>query len=66
MPAQARTDPPETPTGLLVLDYGPDGRWRWCYREPDNDLELYGNQSFETSDEAAESARMAYPGVPFD
>ncbi len=50
--------------GQLDLFQGPDGRWRWCYREPERDLVLHGNKSFRTREEAVKSARDAYPDVP--
>ncbi len=42
-----------------------DDVWTWCYVEPDNHVELYGNETYPTADDAREWARRAYPEVPF-
>ncbi len=41
-----------------------DGRWGWCYRQPEHDFELHSNTTFPTREEAVVSARRAYPDVP--
>jgi hypothetical protein len=41
-----------------------DRHWGWCYQEPDSGLELHSNDDYPTREEAAESARRAYPDVP--
>ena len=40
-----------------------DRRWAWCYQEPDRGLELHSNDDYPTREEAAASARRAYPDV---
>ncbi len=56
----------ETPGAVLDVYRGGDGRWGWVYRETEGDFELCSNRTFATKEEAAESARLAYPDVPFD
>jgi ubiquinol-cytochrome c reductase cytochrome b subunit len=52
------------PAAELRIYQQPDGRWRWCYVDPVEDLELHSNKSFPTEGEAEEAAREAYPDVP--
>ena len=40
-------------------------RWVWRYVEPEEGVELYGNETYGTAHEARESARRAYPDVAF-
>lgn len=40
-------------------------RWTWCYVEPDSGVELFSNETYATSEGAADYARRAYPDVPF-
>jgi ubiquinol-cytochrome c reductase cytochrome b subunit len=42
----------------------PDGRWGWCYLDPREGVELYGNKSFTSEDAAHEAATRAYPDTP--
>ena len=42
-----------------------DDVWTWFYVEPENDVELYSNETYPTADDAREWARRAYPDVPF-
>ena len=57
---------PERPGGgVLEIHSRPDGRWTWCYREPERGVELQSNLDYPTREEAAVSARRAYPDVPF-
>ena len=62
------SDPrPAEPSGArAVLRLYPrhDGHWGWCYQEPDSGLELHSNDDYPTREEAAASARRAYPDVP--
>jgi hypothetical protein len=41
-----------------------DGRWRWRYRDPANDVELDSNTSYLTEQLAEADARQAYPETP--
>lgn len=45
----------------------PDGLWRWCYTEPDQDgtaeLTLVSHRAYDTHDEARSTALAAYPGI---
>ena len=50
---------------VLELYSRQDGRWSWCYREPDQGVVLRSNLDFATREDAAVSARRAYPDVPF-
>lgn len=52
------------PFGLRVYQSG-EHRWTWRYVDPEAALELDSNTTFPTRGEAADSARRAYPGVPF-
>ncbi|MEW6473808.1 MAG: hypothetical protein AB1679_16270 [Actinomycetota bacterium] len=56
---------PEGSAAVLELYARPDGRWLWCYREPEHGVELHSNLDFATREEAAASARRAYPDVAF-
>ncbi len=49
---------------LRVRSLDGDG-WAWCYVEPENGVELFGNEIYANADEAREWARRAYPDVPF-
>jgi hypothetical protein len=40
-----------------------EGRWRWRYRVLDDHTELRSNRGYGSIEEAARSARQAYPGV---
>lgn len=62
-PKQA--EPEGSAPAVLEMNSRPDGRWAWCYREPDRAVELHSNLDFATREEAAISARRAYPDVPF-
>ena len=42
----------------------PDGRWRWCYRRPDDGVELHSNRSYVSYEAAEHSALQAYPDTP--
>jgi hypothetical protein len=37
--------------------------WTWCYVEPEEDVELYSNETYGTAEDAATWARRAYPDV---
>ncbi len=39
------------------------GGWTWCYVEPDDDVELYSNETYATADVAEEWAQRAYPDL---
>jgi hypothetical protein len=54
---------PATAKAVLRVYHHPDGNWRWCYQEPDSGLELHSNDDFSTREEAAASARRAYPDL---
>jgi hypothetical protein len=41
-----------------------DGRWRWSYRRPADDVELHSNKSYVTAELAQQSALQAYPETP--
>ncbi|MDQ4097608.1 MAG: hypothetical protein M3144_07055 [Actinomycetota bacterium] len=49
---------------LRVSQIEDDG-WTWCYVDPAHDIELFSNETYESSETAAEWARRAYPEVPF-
>ena len=49
---------------LRVRSVEGDG-WTWCYVEPEDDIELYSNETYATADAAKDWARRAYPDVPF-
>jgi hypothetical protein len=40
-------------------------RWAWRWVEPASGIELHSNETFATREGAKESARGAYPDVPF-
>ncbi|HEX2064264.1 MAG TPA: ubiquinol-cytochrome c reductase cytochrome b subunit [Acidimicrobiales bacterium] len=63
-PREALRGEEPVPSGRLEVTQGPDGRWCWTYQEPDVDLELFGNNSFATREEALASAAEAYPDAP--
>ncbi|HET6833597.1 MAG TPA: ubiquinol-cytochrome c reductase cytochrome b subunit [Acidimicrobiales bacterium] len=48
----------------LVVYPEPDGRWRWCYRRPDDGVELHSNKSYVSPDAAEHYALQAYPDIP--
>ena len=56
--------PPAEPPAQLRVGSLSGGRWRWRYVEPERDLELWSNETYDTREEAAEVAQRAYPGVP--
>ena len=58
-------DPAGEAGAVLEIHSRPDGRWTWCYREPDRGVELHSNLDYPTREAAAVSARRAYPDVPF-
>jgi hypothetical protein len=60
-----RAEPGRAAGAVLEVHDRPDGRWAWCYREPAAAVELHSNLDFATREEAAVSARRAYPDVPF-
>ena len=46
------------------IELWPEGDlWRWRYRDEDRHLVLAANQAVLSEEEAAEAARLAYPGV---
>ncbi len=57
-----KSQQPRAELRILSLD---EHGWAWCYVEPDNDVELFGNETYRNADEAREWARRAYPEVPF-
>lgn len=63
-PKRAERDGPAG--GVLEIRSRADGRWTWCYREPGRGVELHSNLDYSTREEAAVSARRAYPDVPFE
>ncbi len=65
MSSPKRPEPASAADAVLELHSRPDGRWTWCYREPDREVELHSNLDYATREEAAISARRAYPDVPF-
>ncbi len=65
MSSPKRPEPEVDAGAVLELYSRPDGRWAWCYREPDRGVELHSNLDFPTREDAAVSARRAYPDVPF-
>lgn len=40
-----------------------DGRWSWRYVDPSRSVDLAANTTYSSADEAASSARRAYPDV---
>ncbi|NES16923.1 MULTISPECIES: cytochrome bc complex cytochrome b subunit [Micromonospora] len=65
--AEAAADEPELPApdrpGERV-ELWPDGDvWRWRYRDEPAGVAILSNRAVLTEQEAAESARLAYPGV---
>jgi ubiquinol-cytochrome c reductase cytochrome b subunit len=48
----------------LTVYPDPDGRWRWSYRHPADEVELHSNKSYVTEELAEQSARQAYPETP--
>jgi ubiquinol-cytochrome c reductase cytochrome b subunit len=63
-PAEAAATPPVADGAELIVYPEADGRWRWSYRRPADDLELHSNKSYVTEDLAEQSARQAYPEAP--
>jgi quinol---cytochrome-c reductase cytochrome b subunit len=59
-PARGR-EPTTGEGGGLEVYSGDDGRWRWRYLAPAQDVELESNRSYRTRDEADEAAARAYP-----
>jgi len=55
---------PTTDGAELTVYAGADGRWRWRYRDPANDVELDSNTSYVTEQLAEADARQAYPETP--
>jgi hypothetical protein len=55
---------PMTNDAELTVYAGADGRWRWRYRDPANDVELDSNTSYLTEQLAEADARQAYPETP--
>lgn len=55
---------PEPADAVLEIHSRPDGRWTWCYREPDRGVELHSNLDYPTREAATISARRVYPDVP--
>ena len=55
---------PSAARAVLRVYRRDDSHWGWCYQEPDSGLELHSNDDYPTREEAAESARAAYPDVP--
>ncbi|PSK66283.1 Ubiquinol-cytochrome c reductase cytochrome b subunit [Micromonospora sp. MH33] len=65
--AEAATDEPELPAPDRPgerIELWPDGDvWRWRYRDEPAGVALLSNRAVLTEQEAADSARLAYPGV---
>ncbi|MFI2651448.1 cytochrome bc complex cytochrome b subunit [Micromonospora fulviviridis] len=65
--ADAATDEPELPAPDRPgerIEVWPDGDvWRWRYRDEPAGVALLSNRAVLTEQEAADSARLAYPGV---
>jgi hypothetical protein len=59
-----RSAKPPGAGAVLRVYHRDDRHWAWCYEEPDRDLELHSNDEYPTREEAAASARRAYPDVP--
>jgi hypothetical protein len=55
---------PTTDGAELTVYAAADGRWRWRYRDPADDIELDSNTSYVTEQLAAADARKAYPETP--
>jgi hypothetical protein len=62
--AERHPDPePRAGPGALQLWHGSDRLWRYRFLHPAGTV-VRSNRSFLTREEADESARLAYPGVP--
>jgi ubiquinol-cytochrome c reductase cytochrome b subunit len=40
------------------------GFWQWLFHDPREHINLHSNRGFVSREEALETARVAYPGVP--
>lgn len=65
MTSRTRAEPDGAAGGVLEIRPRAGGRWTWCYREIERGVELQSNLDYPTREEAAVSARRAYPDVPF-
>ena len=63
-PAEVAATPSVADGAELTVYPEADGRWRWSYRLPADDLELHSNKSYVTEELAVQSARQAYPEAP--
>jgi hypothetical protein len=54
----------QPPRAELRIEAVEDGRWTWCYVEPENGVELYSNETYARVDDAKDWARRAYPDLP--
>jgi hypothetical protein len=59
-----RSAEPSAARAVLRVYQRDDHHWGWCYQEPDSGNELHSNDDYPTREEAAASARRAYPDVP--
>jgi hypothetical protein len=52
--------------GRITFTRTPNGEWRWVFREPGKEIDLVGNEDYDSYPAARAAAQRAYPDAELE